>query len=85
MGTPFYGIWNRAKGDIVPEILQDICGDRLLGQVPIDNEIESFDYQKLNPETKIQVAMIWEMLLKKVGMQIDRTLTLKLATAGQYI
>ena len=69
LGTPFYGIWNRAKGDIVPEILQDICGDRLLGQVPIDDEIESFDYQKLNPVTKIQVARIWEMLLKKVRMQ----------------
>ena len=82
MGTPFYGIWNRAKGNIVPEILQDICGDRLLGQVPIDDEIESFDYQKLDPETKVQVAMIWKMLLKKVKMQTDRLSTLKLAVAN---
>ena len=82
LGTPFYGIWNRAKGDIVPEILRDICGDRLLGQVSIDNEIESFDYQKLDPETKTQVAIIWEILLKKVRIQIDRPSTLELATAG---
>ena len=49
MGTPFYGIWNRAKGDIIPETLQEVCGDRLLGQVPTDDEIESFDYKRLDP------------------------------------
>ena len=81
LGTPFYGIWNRAKGNIVPEILQDICGDRLLSQVPIDDEMESFDYQKLDPATKTQVTIIWEMLLKKVRMQTDRPLTLELETA----
>ena len=51
MGTPFYGIWNRAKGDIIPETLQEVCGDRLLGQVPTDDEIESFDYKRLDPKT----------------------------------
>lgn len=83
MGTPFYGIWNRAKGDIIPETLQEVCGDRLLGQVPTDDEIESFDYKRLDPKTTMQVAMVWEMLLKKVRVQADRSFTLKLATADR--
>ena len=83
LGTPFYGIWNRAKGDGVSEILQEVCGDRLLGQVPLDDEIESFDYPRLDPETTTQVAMIWEMLLHKVRMQADGSSTLELATADR--
>ena len=83
LDTPFYGIWNRAKGDIVPEILQEVCGDRLLGQVPLDDEIESFDYNRLDPKTTRQVAMIWEVLLKKVRMQADRLSTLELVTVDR--
>ena len=69
LGTPFYGVWNRAKGDVVPEILNEVCGDRLLGQVALDDAIEDFDYTLLNSATKSQVAIVWETLAKKVKIQ----------------
>jgi CO dehydrogenase maturation factor len=65
LGTPFYGIWNRAKGDVVPEILNEVCGDRLLGQVPMDDAIEGFEYKLLNSKTKAQVNLIWETLINR--------------------
>jgi CO dehydrogenase maturation factor len=83
LGTPFYGIWNRAKGDIIPDVLQELCGDRLLGQVPLDDEIESFDYAQLAPETTTQVAMVWETLLGKIKHQHDRFVIPELATSSR--
>ncbi len=67
LGTPFYGIWNRAKGVEVPEVLQEVCGDRLVGQVPLDEAIEDFDYGMLDVRTTAQVADIWKRLLQKTG------------------
>ncbi len=67
LGTPFYGIWNRAHGKEIPEILQEVCGDRLLGQVPMDEAIESFDYGLVDVSTKMQVKRVWETLVMKLG------------------
>ena len=62
--TPFYAIWNRAKSTQIPESLLEFS-DRLLGQVPLDDAIEDFDYDALNEQTKIQVKLIWQNLLEK--------------------
>lgn len=64
LGTPFYAIWNRAKSTHIPESLLDFS-DRLLGQVPLDDAIENFDYAALNDQTKLSVSLIWKTLLKK--------------------
>lgn len=74
LGTPFYGIWNRAKGDRVPAMLQAVCGDRLLGQVPLDDAIEAFDYDLLDISTTTQVKIIWETLVKKLQTSSQRLL-----------
>jgi CO dehydrogenase maturation factor len=73
LGTPFYGVWNRAKGDTVSNVLQEVCGDRLLGQVPIDEAIEGFNYELLDITTKSHVAIIWETLVQKVKAQSQRS------------
>jgi WD domain, G-beta repeat/WD40-like Beta Propeller Repeat len=59
-----------------------VCGDRLLGQVPVDPEIESFDYGLLDPETTVQVDLIWSALVEKSKLAA-RSIA-QLATAGPY-
>ncbi len=71
LGTPFYGIWNRAQGDEVPDVLQDVCGDRLLGQVPTDEAIDSFDYGLVHSHTKTQVKIAWETLVMRLDRRWD--------------
>ncbi|NJM47342.1 MAG: AAA family ATPase [Alkalinema sp. RU_4_3] len=74
LGTPFYGVWNRANEAAIPTALSEVCGDRLLGQIPVDPEIESFDYQLLDPQTQRQTALIWEALVARTTTSRSRSL-----------
>jgi CO dehydrogenase maturation factor len=80
LGIAFYGVWNRAQEAAVPESLKQVCGDRLLGKVPVDPEIESFDYGLVDPETTSQVDLIWSALVEKSKLAA-RSIA-QLATAG---
>jgi CO dehydrogenase maturation factor len=66
LGTAFYGVWNRAAG-AVPDSVREVCGDRLLGQVPVDPAIESFDYGLLDPRTHAQVDLLWAALVERTA------------------
>ncbi len=78
--TPFYVVWNRAKSLQIPDSLLEFKS-RIIGQVPLDEAIEEFDYDLLDTNTTTQVEMIWETLAEKIQSSSARSVTHQLTTS----
>lgn len=63
LGMPFYVVCNQAA--ISTEILIH-WHDRLLGHLPYDEAIATYDYSHVNQQTKDNIGTIWRSLLSKV-------------------
>jgi CO dehydrogenase maturation factor len=74
LGTSFYVLLNQTEEGAAIDEVQHSFGDRLIGTLPKDEGIGTYDHAQVSQNTKEKVGEIWRSL-------VDRTQALALGTA----
>lgn len=68
LGMPFYVVCNQSMEDAVsPEILNQ-WDQQLLGNLPCDEAIATYDYSQVSEQTQDCISMIWRSLITKIKL-----------------
>lgn len=65
LGTSFYAVLNQTEEGMAFEEIQSSFGDRLIGSIPKDEGIGTYDYAQVNHTTKENVGAIWRSLVAR--------------------